>query len=211
MKRLIVGLTGGIGSGKSSAAELFAEFNAGIVDTDEISHRLTQPESSALESIRDKFGKRFFLPDGSLDRALLRREVFSNLSAKNQLEAILHPLIREQAQAEIEAIDAPYLMLVVPLLFETGGYREIVARTLVVDCSEQKQLERVIARSGMSADEARTIIAAQAPRALRISRADDVLDNDGTLAMLRKHVAKLHGKYLTLAESLAKSVKISRQ
>lgn len=195
----IVGLTGGIGSGKSCAAAIFSELGAAVVDTDEIAHRLTQRGMPALAEIRRKLGDEFFLPDGGLDRARLRQTVFSDAFAKQELEAILHPMIRAEAQANIAAATAPYVVLVVPLLVETGAFLSLVHRTLVVDCSEQRQVERVTARSGVSAQQARAIIAAQAPRSLRLARADDVLDNNGTIELLRDRVTALHTKYLALA------------
>ncbi|MGH8719245.1 MAG: dephospho-CoA kinase [Burkholderiales bacterium] len=196
---LVVGLTGGIGSGKSSAAKIFADLGAAVIDTDEIAHRLTQPGQPALSEVREKLGARFFFPDGSLDRALLRKTVFSDPSAKRELEAILHPLIRKEVERGLASVKAPYTLLVVPLLFETGAYDALIQRTLVLDCTEDKQIERATARSGMSVQEARAIISAQVPRALRIAGADDVLDNNGPAKLLSEHVAELHRKYLALA------------
>jgi dephospho-CoA kinase len=196
----VVGLTGGIGSGKSSAAKIFADLGARVIDTDEIAHRLTQPGMPALSQIREKFGAQFFLADGSLNRALLRQKVFSDPMAKKELEAMLHPLIRMEVELILSSVQAPYTILVVPLLFESGAYHSLIQRILVVDCSERQQIDRVMARSEMSAAEARAIIATQAPRSLRIAHADDVLDNNGSWELLAKRIAELHRKYLALAE-----------
>lgn len=195
----VVGLTGGIGSGKSSAANIFAELGARVVDTDEIAHRLTQPGTPALSRIRQKLGEEFILPDGGFDRLRVRQKVFSDALARKQLEAILHPMILEQASENIEVATEPYVLLVVPLLIETAAFLALTQRVLVVDCTEERQIERVVARSGMSEEEARAIISTQAPRSLRLARADDVLDNEGSVERLREHVRVLHTKYLALA------------
>jgi dephospho-CoA kinase len=196
-----VGLTGGIGSGKSAAASLFGKLGAAVVDTDEISHALTAPAGAAIAAIREHFGPGFVAADGGLDRARMRNLVFSDPSARKKLEAILHPLIRERTRAAVASARAPYVVVVVPLLFETGACLDLVARVLVVDCEENEQVRRVAARSGMAADEIRRIMAAQLPRAERLNRADDVLDNSGGLEALRDPVARLHAKYLDLARS----------
>lgn len=196
-----VGLTGGIGSGKSAAAALFGKLGAAIVDTDEISHRLTGPGGNAIAPIRARFGAASIAADGSLDRARMRERVFSDEAARKDLEAILHPMIRAQARAEIAGASAPYVIVVVPLLFETGAYRDLVKRVVVVDCDEEEQVRRVVARSGIAAAEVRRIMAAQLSRAERVKRADDVLDNSGPLETLREAVARLHRKYLDLARA----------
>ncbi|MGH8727308.1 MAG: dephospho-CoA kinase [Burkholderiales bacterium] len=195
----VVGLTGGIASGKSSVAKIFAELGAEVIDTDEISRALTRSGAAALKPIREKLGATFFHPDGSLDRALLRRKVFSDAGARKKLEVILHPLIRKEVERNLGAIRSPYALIVVPLLIETQGYASIIDRTLIVDCSEDKQIERLRARSRLSEKEARAIIATQAPRELRLARADDVLDNSGTEELLRGRVTELHRRYLALA------------
>lgn len=190
-----VGLTGGIGSGKSAAAEMFRALGAAVVDTDEISRALTSASGAAMRAIREQFGPQFVTPDGSLDRERMRRLVFGNTAAKQQLEAILHPMIRAEALARVAAASAPYVILVVPLLLESGAYLDIVQRVLVVDCSEERQVERAARRSGLSDGEVRAIMASQLPRAARLGRADDILDNDGDLASLRRQVAQLHAGY----------------
>lgn len=206
---LIIGLTGGIGCGKSSAARLFAQLGAGIIDTDEIAHRLTQPGQSALTAIAREFGPDFLLPDGSLDRARLRQRVFSDAAAKQKLEAILHPLIRQQVIEEIGTHRDPYLILVVPLLFETGAYHDLIQRILVVDCAEASQIERTKARSKLSDQEVRAIMACQVSRAERLAKADDVLPNQGNESSLATGVAQLHQRYLELSE-LANDLRMKR-
>lgn len=196
---LKIGLTGGIGSGKSSVAAIFAKLGVEIVDADEISHRLTQPESPALASIRSQFGDSVFLPDGQLNRAKMRELVFSDTEAKQNLEAILHPLIRHEVANRLERSHSTYVLIVVPLLLETQGYRELVDRILVVDCDEAKQLARTMARSGLGKAEVLAIMANQLPRQARLAHADDVLDNSGDEENLHRQVAKLHEKYLVLA------------
>jgi dephospho-CoA kinase len=196
-----VGLTGGIGSGKSTAAALFAELGATVVDTDAISHELTQPGGRAIDAIRQAFGAGYIATDGSLDRPRMRERIFSDPAAKSKLEAILHPLIREQSRAGVAAARGPYAILVVPLLLETGAYRDVARRVLVVDCSEAKQIERATRRSGLSEDTVRSIMASQLPRAERRARADDLIDNDGGMESLRRQAAELHAKYLTLARA----------
>ena len=194
-----VGLTGGIGSGKTAASEIFRELGALVVDTDEISRNLTAAQGAAMPAIRERFGSAYVAPDGSLDRKRVRELVFRDPAAKAKLEAVLHPLIREQSRKGVSDAKQPYVILVVPLLLETGAYRDLVQRVLVADCSEERQVERATRRSGLSADEVRAIMASQLPRAARLERADDVLDNDGDLSSLRRQVEKLHAGYLAQA------------
>jgi dephospho-CoA kinase len=195
----LVGLTGGIGSGKSAAASLFEELGAAVVDTDAIAHELTAPGGAAIESIRNAFGDEVIDARGALDRAAVRRQVFADASAKARLEAILHPMIRAEADRRSAAARAPYVVLVVPLLVESGGYRSRVRRVAVVDCPEEVQVARVMTRSGLSAEEARAIMAAQVSREQRLAVADDVIDNGGDLAALRPQVEALHRRYLEMA------------
>lgn len=195
----VVGLTGGIGSGKSAAADIFAELGASVVDTDAIAHELTGPRGAAMTAIVAAFGTEVVAADGSLDRAAMRRLVFADAQARKRLEAILHPLIRAEAQRRCAAATGAYAVQVVPLLIEAGGYRERAARIAVVDCSEETQVARVVARNALPADEVRRIMAAQASRAQRLAAADDVIDNEGDLAALRRQVEKLHRAYLKLA------------
>ncbi|MEW5943190.1 MAG: dephospho-CoA kinase [Pseudomonadota bacterium] len=197
---LCIGLTGGIGCGKSTAAQMFADLGAGVVDADRIAHRLTAAGQPALAAIRREFGPDCFLPDGSFDRATLRRLVFSDQGAKAKLEGILHPLIRQEVMAEIAASRAPYLLIVIPLLLETRQYNDLIRRVLVVDCDEAQQVARAAARSRLAPEEVRAIMAAQLPRAERLRLADDILQNRGDLADLKAQVEKLHCQYLRLAE-----------
>lgn len=194
-----VGLTGGIGSGKSAASDMFAELGAGVVDTDEISRALTAPGGAAMVPIKESFGAEYVAPNGGLERARMRNLVFGDADAKRRLEGILHPRIRDRMRADVAAARQPYVVAVIPLLFETGAYLDLLQRVLVVDCEENEQVRRASARSGLSEQEVRAIMAAQLPRVERLKRADDVLRNDGDLPTLRKQVARLHAQYLDLA------------
>lgn len=196
-----IGLTGGIGSGKSSAAEIFRELGAGVVDTDAIAHELTGPGGAALAALGRQFGAEYITADGGLDRPRMRRLAFSDPAARKSLEAILHPRIRAESMARIAASREPYVIVAVPLLLETGAYSELIARVLVVDCAEETQVARTMQRSAMTAEEVRAIMAAQLPREERLRRADDVLHNDADMAALRRQAEALHGKYLALARS----------
>jgi dephospho-CoA kinase len=196
-----VGLTGGIGSGKSSAARLFAASGAGVVDVDDISHALTKPGGAAIGAIRNEFGAAFIAADGSMDRARMRERVFADAPTKTRLEAILHPLIGIQARTEVAGAVQPYVMLVVPLLLERDGYRDLIQRVAVLDCSESTQIERTMRRSALSEAAVRAIMAAQLPRAQRLAKADDVLNNDGDEDALRRQVTALHARYLDFARA----------
>ena len=192
----VVGLTGGIGCGKTRATDMFAELGAGVVDTDVISRELTGPAGGAMSEIAAAFGPEYVLADGSLDRARMRALVFGDTDAKRRLEAILHPLIRDTSRDRIASSGAPYVLLVVPLLLETGSYRDLLKRVLVIDCDEARQIERVVARSGLAEDEVRSIMKAQLARSERLARADDVISNDGDINHLREQVERLHSRYL---------------
>lgn len=196
---LVIGLTGGIGSGKSSVARIFSALGAAVIDTDEIAHRLTAKGTPALAAIIEQFGSSYQLPDGNLDRARLRKRVFSDHAAKEKLETLLHPLIKQQVVSEMAEAQGPYLVLVIPLFFETGAYRDLVDRVLVVDCDENQQISRTMSRSQLSAADVRSVMAHQAPRAERIKQADDILSNRGDHADLEEHVKELHQRYLALA------------
>jgi dephospho-CoA kinase len=195
----IVGLTGGIGSGKSTVADLFVQHGAALVDTDAIAHELTGPGGAAIPALRQAFGAIALRPDGGLDRAAMRNLVFSDATAKARLEAILHPMIRAESASRCAAMNAPYVVFAVPLLIESGTYRERCDRILVVDCQESTQLARVMARNGMSEAEVRAILAAQASRQARLAAADDVIDNDGSPEALPAQIEKLHECYLQSA------------
>ena len=197
--RFSVGLTGGIGSGKSAVADLLAQQGAAIIDTDQIAHSLTAPGGAAMPPIAEQFGDSFLTPEGALDRAAMRERVFSDAAAKRQLEAILHPLIRQQTRIEAERVPGSYLVFVVPLLVESGRWKDSVDRVLVVDCSEALQLERVMRRSQLSAEQVRAIMATQASREARLAAADDVIVNDQALDTLEQAVVALHQRYLALA------------
>lgn len=197
---LVVGLTGGIGSGKSTVAELFAKLGVAIIDTDAISHALTAPGQPALTEIAATFGHDMLLADGSLNRAALRQQVFGNLEARKTLEALLHPRIRQAVATELtQPTNAAYRMIVVPLLFETEGYSTLIQRSLAVDCPESLQIKRTMARSNLTEAEVCAIIAAQIPRQERLARADDVIVNDASLEKLKEKVGQLHKKYISLA------------
>jgi len=194
-----VGLTGGIGSGKSTVADCFAALGVPVIDTDVIARDLTAPDGAALAAIRAAFGEAVMQADGTLDRAALRRRVFADTAARHHLEAILHPRIRQAVQQALATLAAPYALIVIPLLVETGGYQDVLNRVLVVDCPEDVQIARVKARSGLTHDEVQAILAAQAGRAERLAEADDVIVNTATPAELCTEVARLHQHYLALA------------
>jgi len=196
-----VGLTGGIGCGKSKATQMFEALGAAVVDTDEISRALTAPGGHAMRAVESAFGPDYLNADGGLDRARMRAIVFSDPQAKRQLESILHPLIRAESRSRIAAASGPYVILVVPLLLETGAYADLVSRVLVVDCDEQQQIARTMARSGLGEDEVRSIMKAQLARRERLQRADDVLHNDGDIEALRTQVEALHERYLAVAHA----------
>jgi dephospho-CoA kinase len=196
----VVGLTGGIGSGKSTVADLFVQHGALLVDTDAIAHELTAAQGAAMPAIAAAFGESVRGSDGALDRSAMRQRVFSDPAARARLEALLHPLIRAESMARCAAAGtAPYVILAVPLLIESGDFRQRVNRILVVDCAEQVQIARVVARSGLTADAVRAIIAAQATRAQRQAAADDLLNNDSGIESLAPQVRDLHRRYLGLA------------
>lgn len=199
MSDFIVGLTGGIGSGKSTVADLFVAKGAALVDTDAIAHELTGPGGQAMSVLVGEFGAGIARPDGGLDRAAMRQRVFADVTARARLEGILHPMIRELATTRCQAAAAPYVILAVPLLVESGSYRERCDRVAVVDCPVSLQLERVMKRSGLSESEVEAIIAAQASREQRLAVADDVVSNAGDFAALQTQVAHLHHKYLLLS------------
>ena len=196
---LVIGLTGGIGSGKTSAAKFFAALGAYVIDTDEIAHELTQPNGAAISAIRQVFGENFITTEGALDREKMRSLVFSDSAFRQKLEAILHPLILMEAVHRVTLTSSPYVIMIVPLLLETDDYREMVQRILVADCDEQKQIARTMARSKLDAQEVHAIMATQITRQKRLQQADDVIINDSTLAHLQRQVEALHQKYLALS------------
>lgn len=198
----IVGLTGGIGSGKSTVANMFSAFGAAVVDTDIIAHALTTRHGRAIDLIREVMGEDLITPDGSLDRRATRQRVFADNAAKTQLEAILHPLIGEEVDATLAtsaATFAPYTLLVVPLLFETQAYRARTRRTLLVDCNVSMQLERVQRRSGLDVEEVWKIVGAQLPRAVKLQLADDVIWNADDRESLGVQTERIHKCYVQQA------------
>lgn len=200
----VVGLTGGIGSGKSAAADRFAALGADVVDTDVIAHQLTAPRGEAIEAIRAEFGDGVINAEGALDRKAMRDLAFSDPDARHRLEAILHPAIRNECERRIGASAAPYIVLGVPLLVESQTYRERCDRVCVVDCPERVQIERVMLRNGLEEAQVRAIMGAQASREQRLSVADDVLDNSTSLATLHAQVDRLHGTYAEAAAAKRK-------
>ena len=197
----VVGLTGGIGSGKSAAAAEFERLGATVVDTDAIAHELTAAGGPAIPKIRKRFGAEVLDASGALDRKRMRDRVFADPAARKALEGLLHPLIREESRRRIERAPGPYVVHVVPLLVESPDYRRRVDRVLVVDAPEELQLERVRRRSGLADEAVRAIVAAQATRAQRLAAADDVIENRGTIDALREQVAALHRKYLEYSKA----------
>jgi len=195
-----VALTGGIGSGKSTVAERFAALGVMVTDADAISHQLTGPGGAALAAIRAVFGARMIDATGALDRARMRQQVFTDPAARRRLEGILHPMIRTRMLAETEACRAPYALLMIPLLLETGQ-QSLVDRILVVDLPEALQIARVRERSGLTQEQIERIIASQVSRAERLAAADDLIDNSGDPHGLNPQIAQLHQTYLGLAAS----------
>jgi dephospho-CoA kinase len=196
----VVGLTGGIGSGKSTVADLFTAHGVPLVDTDLIAHRITAPHGIAMPPIAAEFGAEFVAADGSLDRARMRALVFSDEGARKRLEAITHPLIRAETRREQREARGPYVIVVVPLLVESGSWKHRVNHVLTVDCSVETQIARVMSRNGFSRDQVLAIIARQATREARLAAADDVIDNDNvSLGTLQAQVDEQHRAYLSLA------------
>jgi dephospho-CoA kinase len=197
----VVGLTGGIGSGKSAAAVEFGRLGATLVDSDAIAHELTRAGGAAMPLVRAQFGNDYVDASGAMDRTSMRALAFRDPAARKKLEALLHPLIRAESERRIVAATGPYVIDVVPLLVESDAYRRRVARVLVVDCPPEVQMARVRQRSGLSEDEVARIIGAQITREVRLAAADDVIDNSGTLDALHKQVRELHASYLQRARA----------
>jgi dephospho-CoA kinase len=197
--RFSVGLTGGIGSGKTTVADMFAARGAAVIDTDQIAHALTAPGGLAIPDIKAQFGEAFLTPEGAMDRAAMRAYVFQEPAAKARLEAILHPLIRIGTERAAARASGDYLIFAVPLLVESRNWKQRVSRVLVVDCQEETQVRRVISRSGLAESQVRAIMQAQATRAQRLAAADDVIDNDGDAIALVPQVDRLHALYLAAA------------
>lgn len=199
--RFAVGLTGGIGCGKTTIADMFAARGAAIVDTDLIAHQLTAPGGAAMAEIQAAFGDDVVLPSGAMDRATMRAKVFGDPSARQRLEAILHPLIRSETEYAAAHAKGTYLIYVIPLLVESGAWQERLSRILVIDCPEQLQVQRVMRRNGLAEQQVRAIMAAQASRETRLAAADDVIVNDGNTDALQPQIDRLHALYCSLAAS----------
>ncbi len=195
-----VALTGGIGCGKSTICELFNAQGVPIIDTDQIAHQLVMPGMPALEQITSAFGNDMLTEDGQLDRQKLASQIFSDAEQKKQLESILHPLIRNEVQKQIEQLSTAYCIVAIPLLFETGQQGRY-DYTLVVDCEEHQQVERTLARDGRTEQQIREIIKSQMPRTQRLKLADEIIDNRSTADRLIPQIDALHRKILTLAGS----------
>ena len=197
--RVSIGLTGGIGSGKSMVADLFATHGAAVIDTDLIAHQLTAPKGAAIDPIRLAFGSTFIMPNGAMDRVKMRDAVFANPAEKKRLEAILHPMIRDETEHAAAQAKGAYLLFVVPLLVESGLWKKKMSRVLVIDCSEETQIRRVMQRNKLTDAQVRSIMATQATRETRLAAADDIIFNDSDRSALNPQVQRLHDLYVSLA------------
>lgn len=197
MKPWTLGLTGGIGSGKSAVAEHFVELGVDLVDADQAARWVVEPGRPALAAIAEHFGDQVLQPDGQLNRSALRAQVFADPAQRHWLERLLHPLIAQEVARFLAAATSPYAIMVSPLLIESGQYR-LAQRVLVIDVPEQVQIERTMRRDRLSAEQVQAILAAQTTREERLRHADDVLINDRDLAWMRSEVERLHAYYLTL-------------
>lgn len=204
----LIGLTGGIGSGKTAVSDLLAKLGAGIVDTDLIAHQITASKGAAIPLIQEQFGPEFIDATGALNRSKMRTLVFSNPQARLSLEAITHPLIREETIRQANRLNqegAPYLVFAVPLLIESGSWQELIDYLVVVDCPEETQIERVMHRSNLSHAEVKNILKAQASRHERLTAADTVIENQGSLADLDGEVKTLHQKIMQFRKDIPSS------
>ena len=197
----VVGLTGGIGCGKSSASQFFSDLGIDVIDTDIIARQLTQPNGSAISLIQNTFGSSVITADGALDRNKMRDLVFANSESRHKLEQILHPLILKAVIRRIKQSQAPYVIVVIPLLFETNDYNHLIQHILVIDCDEQQQLLRTMERSNLSEQKVRSIMATQVTRETRIQKADDVILNNQDIEYLKAQILLLHHKYLALSKN----------
>lgn len=198
-----IGLTGGIGSGKTLVADMFAGLGASIVDADEVARNLTAPGGEGIGPIRKEFGSQFIQPDGAMNRAMMREHVFSDADKRLKLEAILHPLIRDVSLRKAREATGDYVIFVNPLLVELPIWHGMGTRILVVDCPEALQVQRVMKRNNMTAGQVRAIMATQASREKRLSVADDVIENDKDIDDVAQEVEYLHAVYKKLAENSA--------
>lgn len=197
----VVGLTGGIGCGKSSASQFFSDLGIDVIDTDVIARTLTRPHGLAIQLIRNTFQDALITADGALDREKMRNLIFSDSDSRLKLENILHPLILKETVQQIAQTQSSYIIVVVPLLFETDDYNNIIQRILVVDCEERQQVLRTMARSSLSEQQVIAIMTAQVLRKERLQKADDVIINDKDIDSLKAQVIQLHHKYLILSEN----------
>ena len=196
---LIIGMTGGIGSGKSEASKIFASLNIEVIDLDKISREITEKDHEAIEEIKTLFGQSLFNKENELDRKKLRDMIFSDKNLKIKLENILHPKILAEVKKKLSIFsDEPYVVIDIPLLFETNQYVPLISRSLVIDCELSDQIERVSKRDGMEIAMVQSIISQQVDRNTRIQRGDDVILNDGSIESLEDSIKKLHEKYLNL-------------
>lgn len=195
---LVIGLTGGIGSGKTAVSDRFARLGVPIIDTDQLARELVEPGQPALAEIMAEFGPDCLDGEGRLQRSRLRERVFADPTGRRRLEAILHPRIRALARERIAGLTVSYCLLVIPLLAETG-MTDLVDRVLVVDAPEAEQIRRVMARDGVTEEQAHRVLAAQATRSQRLALADEIVENAGNLAVLDDQITALHRRYLTLA------------
>ncbi len=198
--RFALGLTGGIGSGKTTIANILGELGAALIDTDVIAHQLTVPGGLAIPAILEQFGHGLLTVDGAMDRAAMRELVFSDPVQKHKLEHILHPLIRQETEKAARNANGSYLIFVVPLLVESGNWKNRVDRILVVDCDEETQIQRVMSRNGLTREQVLAIMHNQASRQQRLDAADDIISNQGPLDIIRAQVVQLHQQYLAYAE-----------
>jgi dephospho-CoA kinase len=198
---LKVGLTGGIGCGKSTVSDIFSSLDVPVIDSDVIAREVVEPGEDGLNKIVARFGQKVLDPDGTLNRKQLRTTIFDNAKARSDLESILHPLIRKRSNELLAKLNSSYAILSIPLLVE-NGLVNAVDRVLVVDCTEQTQIKRICARDGVTPDRAEAILAAQCSRVQRLEVADDIIDNDQPLAELTAKVESLHQKYLLLSQKL---------
>ena len=198
MSKFVVGLTGGIGSGKTTVANLFAAEGITLVDADIVAREVVAPGSKGLEAIVTHFGAEILTPEGELDRAKLRQRIFSNPEEREWLNQLLHPMIRQEMLAQVEKATSAYVIMVVPLLFENGLDR-LVNRTLVVDISPELQINRTVKRDNVDASQVNNIINSQLSRSEKLARADDIIDNQGEISALKREVLALHQRYLQLS------------
>ncbi|HEY9050696.1 MAG TPA: dephospho-CoA kinase [Gammaproteobacteria bacterium] len=196
---LVIGLTGGIGSGKSTVANIFAEYQVPVIDTDKIAHQLVAPGQAALDEIIQTFGKSILTSNDELDRKKLAAITFNNEKSRIQLEKILHPRIRQEVEKQLSKLNTPYVIIVIPLLTEKGKY-DFIDRVLVIDCEESQQINRTLQRDNRSETEINNILRAQASRQERNTIADDIIENTGNMEALRQSVSQLHHYYLDLCK-----------